>query len=444
MKSSMKKDALLLARRLREAGYESYLVGGCVRDALMGIRPKDYDIATSALPGEVMGLFKKTIPVGAQFGVVIVRFRGQNYEVATFREEWGYEDGRRPDGVRFTTARQDAKRRDFTINGLFYDPVEDKVIDHVGGQRDLERGVIRAIGDPDARFDEDKLRMLRAVRFYARLGFGIEKKTAAAIRQRAGEINQVSAERVGEEIGRVLTQGGAAGGIRMMDELLLLEQVLPEVKAMRGVEQPAAFHPEGDVFEHTMIMLESMKPRYGSRIEFAMAVLLHDVGKPPTFEVSDRIRFNGHASVGERMAAKIMRRLRYPNEKISIVKELVRDHLKFIDVPRMRPSTLKRFLRADHFDLHLELHRLDCLASHGDLSNYRLCRSALREMKDDVKKLRPPRLISGDDLIDMGLAPGPDFKLILTAVEDAQLEGRITTRDEALNFARDFHVPREE
>lgn len=431
----MKSEAVKIVKRLRAKGHEAYLVGGCVRDMLMGKIPKDWDVATSATPDEIMDTFPKTIPVGARFGVVIVRSRGENYEVATFREEWGYADGRRPDGVRFSTAKADARRRDFTINGLFYDPVADEVIDYVGGRKDLRRGVVRAIGDPRDRFEEDKLRMLRAVRFAAGFYFRIDKRTGRAIREHASEINRVSAERIREELVKVLTGNDPVRGTELMDESGLLDAVLPEVAAMKGVPQPPQFHPEGDVFNHTMIMLDIMKPRYARRADFVMAVLLHDVGKPPTYEEADRIRFNNHPSVGADMAESIMKRLRFSSDAVKSVSRLIRSHLRFIDAPRMRPATLKRFLRMDDFDLHLELHRLDCLASHGDLSTYHLCKGKLREMARHKEPLRPPRLITGDDLIAMGLAPGPAFGRILRDLEDAQLEGAVKTRRQALAFA---------
>ncbi|HUT55984.1 MAG TPA: CCA tRNA nucleotidyltransferase [bacterium] len=436
--TSINSDAVRILKRLRERGHQAFLVGGCVRDLLMGHKPKDWDVATDARPEEVMALFAKTIPVGEKFGVVIVRRRHRNFEVATFREEWGYSDGRRPDGVRFSTAKADASRRDFTINGLFYDPVTKKIIDHVGGQKDLARGVIRAIGDPEARFNEDKLRMMRAVRFAARFDFKIAARTARAIREHAAEIVEVSRERVRDELMHVLQEDRPVRGLRLMDELGLLAEVLPEVAAMKGVKQPPEFHPEGDVFEHTLIMLGLMRRRFRARPEFALAVMLHDVGKPPTYEELDRIRFNNHMSVGAEMSGKILRRLRFSRDAITIVAELIADHLRFKDVMKMRPATLKRFLRREHFDLHLELHRLDCLASHGDLSNHRFCRQKLRELGQEPQKLRPPRLVTGDDLIKMGLPPGPAFREILSALEDAQLEGKARDRAEALEWVKNY------
>ncbi len=432
----MKRNAERIVRRLREHGHEAYLVGGCVRDMLLGKRPKDWDVATSARPDEVETLFKKTLTLGARFGVVIVRMSGRSYEVATFREEAEYTDGRRPDKVEFSTARADAMRRDFTVNGMFHDPVDDRVIDYVGGLADLAEGLIRAIGNPGERFDEDKLRMVRAVRFAASLGYEIEPETSRAVREHAAEIKAVSAERIRDELSAILAGPAPERGVRLLDFHGLLEEILPEVAAMKGVAQPEKFHPEGDVFEHTLLMLKKTKRRWAKKPEFAMAVLLHDVGKPPTFEVKDRIRFNNHAAVGADMAADIMRRLRFSREQEKTVEAIVRDHLKFIEVRNMRHSTLKRFLRQRDFDLHLELHRLDCLASHGDMDSYEFCKEKLEELGEDQETLRPPRLLTGDDLIAVGLAPGPLFKEILSALEDAQLEGKVNTRSEALDWVK--------
>ncbi len=435
----MKSQAVRIVKRLRKHGFQAYLVGGCVRDMLMGKRPKDYDVATDARPEQVTGLFRKTLSVGAHFGVIIVRLRGRSYEVATFREEWGYSDGRRPDGVRFSTPKADAKRRDFTINGLFYDPIEDRVIDYVGGRKDLKSGIIRAIGDPEARFMEDKLRMLRAVRFSSRFGFPIEKKTGLAIIRHAPMILDVSSERIKDEITALLLDN-AAEGIREMDRYGLLDVVLPEVADMKGVLQPPEFHPEGDVYEHTLLMLEKMKRPYSKRAEFVLGVLLHDVGKPDTYKLKDRIRFDGHTERGAEKAEKMLHRLRFSNETIRTVTDLVRSHMRFMNVQDMREAKLKRLLRREDFDLHLELHRLDCLASHGDLSNYRYCKKKLKEFGKQEKKLTPPRLLTGNDLIRMGFQPGPLFKEILEALEDAQLEGKVTDRDQAVQWVKDNYT----
>jgi len=433
----MKSVATQIVRRLRGHGFTAYLVGGCVRDMVMGIRPKDFDVATNARPEEIQRLFRKTIPVGARFGVVIVRLRGKNYEVATFRREHGYRDGRRPDRVEYGTARQDVRRRDFTINGLFYDPLADQVIDYVGGVKDIRRKVLRAIGDPEERFAEDKLRLVRAARFANRLDFPIEPKTAAAIRRHAREIKQVSAERVRDELSGILTGPAPGPGIRLLDELSLLKVILPEIKALQGVAQPELFHPEGDVYAHTLLMLDMLKK---PALELALAALLHDVGKPRTFTVAERIRFDRHTVVGEEMARDILQRLRFPSDTVRLVASLVREHLRFMDVPKMKESTLKRFLRSERFDLHLALHRLDCAGSHGDLSTWRFCRERLAALQQEgtQETLRPKPLLNGHDLIEMGLTPGPIFKKILTAVEDAQLEGRVRDREQALKLAREW------
>jgi poly(A) polymerase len=431
----VRSGALYIVQRLRFRGHEAYWVGGCVRDLLRGDRPQDYDITTSARPEEITSIFRHTIPVGAKFGVVIVRLRHKNYEVATFRAESGYQNGRHPDRVWFSTARQDVKRRDFTINGILYDPVREKVIDYVGGQKDLERKVIRAIGNPERRFCEDKLRMIRAVRFAARFNYHIESRTEKAIQRHASEIMETSAERIRDELAYILTGPNPGPGIRILDQLGLLEHVLPEVSAMKGVPQPAQFHPEGDVFQHTILMLDQLK---SPSLVLALGVLLHDVGKPETFSVSDRIRFNQHQAVGAEMTRKIMRRLRFSSEQIRRVSALVDQHLRFIDVFRMKESTLKRFLRIEDFPLHLELHRLDCLASHGDLSAWRYCRRKYNEYsrKHAEEKLRPRPLLTGHDLIQLGLKPGPIFKKILSEIEDAQLEGKIKTKEQAIKLAK--------
>jgi len=433
----MKTNAIKIVKTLRSHGFQAYLVGGCVRDILMGVPAKDWDIATDARPEHIKSLFKKTIPVGAKFGVMIVRMGGKNYEVATFRRDLVYKDGRHPSAVRFATPEQDAQRRDFTINGMFYDPVKKKVLDFVGGFKDLEAGVIRAIGNPEARFEEDKLRLLRAVRFSARFEFPIERKTICAIKQHAAEISEVSAERVREELIMIFTQKNPGIGLALLDKSGLLKAMLPEVSKMKGVAQPEQFHPEGDVFTHTRLMLDRMKD---TTPELAFAVLLHDIGKPGTFKVAERIRFDGHAGLGAEMAHKILRRLRFSNRQIQTVCSLVKEHLRFIDAPKMKQSTLKRFLRLPDFDLHLELHRLDCMASHQDLSTYDYVKKALRRFRAEEKKLKskPRRLLTGDDLIALGLAPGPVFKDILLAVEDAQLEGKVRTKAQAVQLAKKY------
>jgi len=422
-----------IVQRLRESGRQAYLVGGCVRDVLLGREPRDYDVATDARPEEVVALFPRSRLVGAHFGVVLVRNDGDEVEVATFRSDHSYRDGRRPESVVFETdPRQDVIRRDFTINGLLMDPRTGEVLDFVGGQRDLDARLVRAIGDPETRFAEDHLRMLRAIRLAARFDFQIEENTFAAIRRLHSKILLISAERIRDELVRILTEGGARRGFELLDESGLLEDILPEVAAMKGVEQPPEFHPEGDVWTHTLMMLEGM--RDPSPV-LALAVLLHDVGKPPTFRVADRIRFDEHAEVGARMAVRILSRLRFSNQEIARVEELIANHLRFKDVTRMRESKLKRFMRMENFDEHMELHRLDCVMSHGMLDNYEFLKRKLAEAPPEELKPRP--LINGYDLIAAGYKPGPLFKQILNTVEDFQLEGRIKTREEALALVRE-------
>jgi poly(A) polymerase len=424
--------ARAVAFRLRANGHASYLVGGCVRDLLLGRKPKDFDVATSATPEAVARLFPKAEQVGAHFGVVLVREAGIEIEVATFRSDLGYTDGRHPVGVRFEAdPRADAVRRDFTINALFLDPESGGILDFVGGRADLESGIIRAIGDPELRFQEDHLRLLRAVRFAARLGFQIDPATMAAMRKLAPAVRHVAVERVRDEIARILTEGAARRGFELLDESGLLSHVLPEIAAMKGVEQPPEFHPEGDVWIHTLIMLEGLPA--GTSLELALGVLLHDVGKPGTFRIADRIRFDGHVEKGVAIGRELMTRLKFPNRTMEAVEALIANHMKFRDAPKMRQSRLKRFLRLPDFDEHLALHRLDCLSSHGHLDNYDFCRAQLEALQPE--ELRPPRLISGADLIAAGFQPGPAFAEALAAVEDAQLEGTVTDRAEALRVA---------
>ena len=412
-----------------------------MRDLVLGREPADYDVATSALPQEVMRLFPQTYAVGAQFGVVLVPVRGDgadgdrdNYaiEVATFRSDGRYTDGRHPDQVEFSReAATDVQRRDFTINGLLLDPVSQEILDYVGGRDDLKSGTIRTIGDARQRFGEDKLRMLRAVRFAARFGYAIEANTLHAIRELAAQIHQVSHERIRDEILKMLTEGRARRAFELLDQTGLLEQVLPEIKRMQGVEQPPQFHPEGDVWVHTLMLLEGLPA--GCSKTLALGTLLHDVGKPPTFRVApDRIRFDNHAEVGTKMAEEICRRLRLSNDESEQVCALVANHMRFAEVRRMRPATLKRFLRLPEFEEHLELHRLDCLGSHRDLSLYQFAKEQLHSMPPE--QIRPEPLLTGDDLIQAGYTPGPQFKELLTAVEDAQLDGSITTKEEALSL----------
>jgi len=424
-----------ICRTLVSRGFVAYFVGGCVRDLLLQREPADYDVATTATPAEVEEIFPGSLTVGAQFGVVIVPGEAAQIEVATFRSDIGYSDGRHPNRVEFTkTPEEDAKRRDFTINGMFLDPANDRVLDFVGGQDDLRAGIIRAIGDPKLRFEEDKLRLVRAVRFAARFDYKIEPLTFKAIRQSAAEITQVSAERLRDELTKMLTEGHARRAFELLDESGLLSVVLPEISAMHGVEQPPQYHPEGDVWIHTMMMIEKLPE--GCSPTLAWGVLLHDVGKPPTFrsaaETGDRIRFDNHVDVGVKMAEAICHRLRFSNEDTDQIAALVANHMRFKDVTQMRTSTMKRFVRLPRFDEHLELHRLDCLSSHRKLDNLELVRKFIEETP--AEQVHPPRLINGNDLQGMGFRPGPQFKEILDAVEEAQLEGKLLSREDALRY----------
>ncbi|MGA8269249.1 MAG: CCA tRNA nucleotidyltransferase [Candidatus Acidiferrales bacterium] len=426
-----------ICRTLREAGHQAYLVGGCVRDLELGREPQDFDVSTDAHPERVQELFPESLGIGAQFGVVLVVEEGAEVEVATFRSDVSYSDGRHPDRVVYSSsAREDVFRRDFTINGLLLDPVSGEVLDYVGGRADLRAKIIRAIGDPETRFREDKLRMVRAVRFSARFGFTIEPNTLAAIKKLAPEIHAVSAERQRDELTKILTEGAARRGFELLDETGLLQEILPEVSRMKGVEQPPQFHPEGDVWIHTLLILEMLSA--GVSPTLAWGALLHDVGKPPTFAPPNgpdgRIRFDRHVEVGTRMAEDIARRLRFPNEETDQVAALVANHLRFKDVPQMRASTLKRFVRLPKFEEHLELHRMDCLSSHRQLEIYDFVRRFIAETPPE--EVRPAKLVTGDDLKALGLNPGPAFKEILQNVEDAQLEGRIRTRDDAIALIR--------
>jgi poly(A) polymerase len=452
LRSDRAMAAGAVVRRLVAFGHAAYLAGGCVRDLLLGMVAKDFDVATSATPDVVQAAFVRTEAVGAAFGVVlVVDASGEERivtEVATFRHDGAYSDGRRPDAVRFSADwREDVLRRDFTINGLLLDviayeegkPLEACILDHVGGCSDLKLGTVRAIGAPQVRFAEDKLRMLRAVRFAARLRFAIDPLTMEAIRNQAAEIRVVSAERVREELTKILTEGGARRGMELLDASGLLVHVLPEVARMKGVAQPPQYHPEGDVWVHTLMLLEHLEA--GASATLAWGMLLHDVGKPATFtppdpsKAGDRIRFNGHVDVGVALARAILTRLRFSNEDCEQIVALVQHHMQFGDVMQMKQSTLKRFLRMPHFDEHLALHRADCLSSHGKLGMYAFAKSRLEAMGEE--EIRPKMLINGEDLIAAGYTPGPQFRLMLEAAEDAQLEGVVTTREEAMAWVRE-------
>jgi poly(A) polymerase len=432
-----------LARRivetLQSAGDAAYFVGGCVRDRLLGRDIQDWDVATSAAAAKVRSLFEKSEEVGAAFGVVLVHGEGATVEVATFRKDFDYRDGRRPDRVAFTTSvEEDVRRRDFTINGLLYDPIEDGIVDLVEGQEDLARKLVRSIGNPLERFEEDHLRMLRAVRFAARLGFEIEATTLTAIQKSAPAIRRIAAERVRDELARILTEGGARRGLELLDETGLLAEMLPEVAALQGVEQSPEHHPEGDVWTHTLLLLENLPA--DASVTLAMGALLHDIGKPATFERGpDRIRFYGHVEAGVKIAAKICRRLRFSNAETEQVLALIANHMRFMHLKQMRPSKLKMFLRQPEFVEHLELHRLDCTASHGKLDNYRFAREALESFGE--QGLRPAPLVTGKSLIECGFQAGPSFSTIIEAAEAAQLEGVFDTKEAGMDWVRQRWAP---
>jgi poly(A) polymerase len=446
--------ALHIVEELRNRGFHAYFAGGCVRDLLMGIAPKDYDVATNARPETVMMGFDRTFSVGAHFGVVIVCNADKDEgcetqtEVATFRCDGEYVDGRRPVEVEYAEQPEDdVQRRDFTINGMLLDPVgltehniKEKLLDFVNGQQDLQAGIVRAIGHPQKRFEEDKLRMLRAVRFAARLDFTIEEQTLRAIRQQAATITQVSNERIRDELTKMLTEGHAKRAFELLDATGLLQHVLPEVAAMKGVEQPPEYHPEGDVWIHTLLLLDQLPANVKGTL--AWGALLHDVGKPPTFRAPDpadpkpRIRFNGHAEVGATMTRAIMNRLRFSSADIDQVVSLVANHMRFGDVKHMKQSTLKRFFRLHDFPEHLALHKLDVTSSHNLLDLYHYAKEEFEKAPEEVYK--PTPLLTGRDLIEAGLNPGPRFKQLLQDLEDAQLEGAIHTREQAINLLRDL------
>ena len=427
--------AVSLARRLKEAGHQALFAGGCVRDRLLGKEPKDYDIATSATPAQVTRLFPGSNEVGAHFGVVIAKCRGHHVEIATFRTDGSYRDGRRPDSVTFSTPEEDARRRDFTINGLFEDPATGELIDHVGGRADLDARVLRAIGNPADRFAEDSLRLLRAVRFAVTLGFEIEPATWSAMVAHADGLARISPERIRDEFSRILVLPKRARGLELLVDSGLIRHFLPEVLDLIGCDQPPEFHPEGDVFTHTRIMLEMLGDH--PPLELCLAVLLHDIAKPPTrtFDPeAGRIRFNGHDALGATMAEEILRRLRYPNDVIESVSFMVSRHMQFMNVRQMKVSKLKRFMAAPTFPLEIELHRVDCGSSNGFTDNLEFVLAKREEFA--AAPLIPPPLVTGRDLIALGQSPGPRFKELLESVETEQLEGRLTDRESALEWIK--------
>jgi len=423
--------ALKIVKTLRNNGYEAFFVGGSVRDLLLKKSPKDFDIATNATPKEVSALFNKTVAVGAKFGVMIVILEGKNFEVATFRADRGYQDGRHPTGVRFTDAKEDALRRDFTVNGLFYDPIRRQVMDWVNGEKDLKKKMIRAIGDPNKRFAEDKLRLLRAVRFASVLGFRIEPKTFSALKKLAPNIHEVSQERVRDELVKMFTGPNPGLALELLDKAGLLKEVLPEVYRMKGVQQPREFHPEGDVFVHTKLLLARLKK---PSVVLAFACLLHDVGKPGTYQRRDRIRFNGHDRVGAQISGKILDRLRFSNDLKEKIVACVEGHMRFKDARQMKESTLKRFFQRETFGIELEQHRVDCLASYGDLTNWRFLKKKMKSLSR--AQIKPAPLFSGTDLLKIGYREGPLIGKILRAVEESQLEGILNHKNQALEWVK--------
>lgn len=425
------EEAAQIIKSLRRKGFQALLAGGCVRDLIMKQLPNDFDVATSAKPEEVEALFPDVVPVGKKFGVMLVKMGSHHYEVATFRREGPYADGRHPDWVEFAAAEEDARRRDFTINALFYDPATKKIHDYVHGEKDINEKRICAVGDARKRFAEDHLRMLRAVRFSANLDFQIEADTWAALCEMAPEIKTVSMERIRDELAKMFTRPRAGEGLKTLSECGLLFHILPEVDRMKNVAQPPDFHPEGDVFEHTVIMLNLLDH---PSLELAMGVLFHDVAKPDTFDDStDRIRFNNHAELGAKKTEDIMRRLRFPNKVIEQVKIAVNNHMKFKDIKNMRKGRLRHFITTETFPLELELHRVDCMGSHGMLDNFRLCQQEMAEMAKD--ELKPKPIVTGSDLLGAGFPPGPAFKKMLQELYERQLEGEIKTKEDGVRLA---------
>lgn len=434
---SLRKTATAVANRLIEAGHKALFAGGCVRDQLLGNRPKDYDIATSATPEEVQNLFAKTNAVGAHFGVILVKENSHHLEIATFRHDGSYLDGRRPESVTFTNAQEDARRRDFTINGLFQEPETGEILDYVGGQQDIEDRVLRAIGEPATRFQEDALRLLRAIRFAGKTGFRIETATWEAMQAHAGLLAKISPERIRDEFSRIITHPRRAEGLQLLLDSGLLTQFLPEAIALVGCEQPPQWHPEGDVFTHTKIALSLLGD--DAPLELCLGVLLHDIGKPPTYqwdEGDQRIRFSGHDAVGAEMAEEILRRLRYSNDTIAAVREMVARHMQFMNVQDMRTAKVKRFMARPTFPLEMELHRVDCASSNGFTDNYDFLTAKEEEFANEP--IIPAPLVTGKDLIQMGLQPGPQFAGLLREVQNQQLENKLTTREEGLRLVKEL------
>jgi len=436
MKNKKEKIAEEIVKSLQKKCFIAYFAGGCVRDKLLGIKPSDFDIATNATPEIIQKIFRRTIPVGKKFGVVIVLKNGILTEVATFRSDDVYIDGRRPVGIHFSSPKEDARRRDFTINGMFYDPIKRKIIDYVGGKKDLKKGVVRAIGEPDKRFNEDALRLIRCIRFASRFRFEIEEKTFDSVKRNIKLINKISAERIGDELIKLFTSPNAGRGLELLYKSRLLKEILPEIAEMVGVKQPKQFHPEGDVFNHTVLALNLLN---NPDVVLAFAILLHDVGKPKTFSVAERIRFDRHNVVGKELTEKICDRLRFPRDVKRKIVECVDNHMAFMFVKNMRVSKLKRLLSRETFETELELHKIDCLASHADLANYYFLKRKQEEYAQE--EIKPESLINGHDLIHLGFKPGPIFKKILDRIRDLQLENKVGSKKEALKYVRKHFKP---
>ena len=431
--NDLKTAAVATAQRLLDAGHTTYFAGGCVRDNLLGKEPKDYDIATAATPTQVQAIFPKSDAIGEHFGVILVKEKPAAFEIATFRNDGSYKDGRHPESVTFSSPEEDAQRRDFTVNGLFQHPQTGEIIDFVGGQADLQSKVLRAIGDPVKRFQEDALRLLRAIRFATVLNFEIEPSTWTAIEDNAHLLEKISTERIRDEFTRILIAPDKARGFDLLTQSGLMRYIVPEVYDLIGCEQPPQWHPEGDVYTHTRIMLEMLKGEITP--ELSLAVLLHDIAKPATYtfdQADQRIRFNGHDRVGAEMAEVILRRLRYSNKTTEDVTVMVRNHMNFMNVQNMRTAKVKRFMARPTFEQEMELHRVDCASSNGLTENYDFLREKAREFA--AEPLIPKPLVTGKDLIDLGLRPGPDFKAILNTIETEQLEGKLKSREDALQF----------
>ncbi len=429
----LQETAIQVAQRLIDNGHDAFFAGGCVRDQLLGRSPKDYDIATSARPDEVLALFPKADAIGAHFGVILVKEHGFHFEIATFRTDGSYADGRKPESVTFSTAPEDAKRRDFTVNGLFQNPLTGEVIDYVNGRADLEAKTLQAIGNPAERFAEDSLRLMRAIRFSIVLDFEIDPATSDAIKANAAGLARISPERIRDEFDKIMTSPRRAAGVRSLVDHGLMTHIIPEILQLIGCEQPPQWHPEGDVFEHTCIALDLLGEQ--ESVTQCLAVLLHDIGKPPTqtFDEADqRIRFNGHDGVGAEMSESILRRLKYPNKVIEHVSWIVNRHMQFMNVQNMRTAKVKRFMSSDVFELEMELHRVDCASSNGFTENYDYLRKKAEDFANEP--LIPAPLINGKDLIDRGLRPSPQFKQILNTIQTEQLENRLTTREEAIEY----------